>query len=437
MQIFLVLDNYRAHQTGGFIDVALDGDASNHIAELNLAAFIGKNRDVVWIPLHKSLAFFHRGAVVLGNHGADDHVVPLKFAFLRIVHADRAVLVQHDPTAVERLDSSQVVEADCAIVFRFDDRLLKGLTGRAADVEGSHGQLRSRLANGLRGDNADCFAHFHELASREVASVTHRANAAATLARKHRTNLQALHADAVQFGGDLLVDVLIHLYDLFLLIHRVGDGFATDPADDALPKVNHFFIALINRAHNDSIHCSAVFHIDDHILRRVHQLAGEITGVRGLKRGVSQTFASAVSRNKVLKHAKTFTEVGSDGVLEDFAAWLGHQTAHASELTHLLPVSARPGIDHQINRIQFLASLVVLQGTEHDIGNLISGVRPDVDDLVVTFPVGDDAFAILLFNLADLLVCIFQLRLFLFRNNHVRNSNRDAGLGCFGETELL
>ena len=79
----------------------------------------------------------------------------------------------------------------------------------------------------------------------------------------------------------------------------------------------------------------------------------------------------------------------------------------------------------------------MLQGPEHYIGNLVSGVRPDVDDLVVALAIRDDAFAILLFNLADLLVRVFQLRLFLFRNDHIRNSNRDAGLGCFGKTELL
>src|SRR5881275_3039537 len=72
-----------------------------------------------------------------------------------------------------------LIEPNCAIVFRFNDRLLERLAGRAADVEGSHRQLRSRLADGLRGDNANCFAHFHELASSEVASVAHRANAAA------------------------------------------------------------------------------------------------------------------------------------------------------------------------------------------------------------------------------------------------------------------
>src|SRR5437899_2589626 len=64
-------------------------------------------------------------------------------------------------------------------------------------------------------------------------------------------------------------------------------------------------------------------------------------------------------------------------------------------------------------------------------------MRPNIDDLVVSLAVGDDALAILLLNLANLLVGLFQLGLFLFRNDHVRNSNRNAGFGCFGETELL
>ena len=76
----------------------------------------------------------------------------------------------------------------------------------------------------------------------------------------------------------------------------------------------------------------------------------------------------------------------------------------------------------------------MFEGAEHHAGNFISGVRPDVDDLVVALAVGDDPLAILLLYLPNLLVGIFQLGLLLFRNDHVRNSNGNAGLGCFGET---
>src|SRR5437667_12755453 len=64
-------------------------------------------------------------------------------------------------------------------------------------------------------------------------------------------------------------------------------------------------------------------------------------------------------------------------------------------------------------------------------------MSPDVDDLVVTLAVGDDAFAVLLLNLTDLFVGIFQLGLFLFWNDHIRNSNRNAGLGRLRKTEFF
>src|SRR3954468_23732974 len=64
-------------------------------------------------------------------------------------------------------------------------------------------------------------------------------------------------------------------------------------------------------------------------------------------------------------------------------------------------------------------------------------MRPDVDYLVVTLTVGDDASAVLLLDLPDLFVGVFQLCLFLFRNDHVRNANRDTGFSCFGEAEFL
>src|SRR6266705_4642507 len=79
----------------------------------------------------------------------------------------------------------------------------------------------------------------------------------------------------------------------------------------------------------------------------------------------------------------------------------------------------------------------MFEGAKHPAGDFVSGVRPNVDDLVITLAVSDDAFAILLLNLSDLLVSILELGLFLLRNDHVRDSNRDAGLGRLGKTELF
>src|SRR5215211_2010163 len=79
----------------------------------------------------------------------------------------------------------------------------------------------------------------------------------------------------------------------------------------------------------------------------------------------------------------------------------------------------------------------MLEGAEHDVRDLVTGVGPDVDDLVVALAVRDDAFAILLFDRLDLFVRAVQLRLLLFRDDHVRDPDRNTGLRRPGKPELL
>ena len=130
---------------------------------------------------------------------------------------------------------------------------------------------------------------------------------------------------------------------------------------------------------------------DDDVLRHVDELAGEVAGVRGLQRGIGETLTGAVRGDEVLEHGQAFAEVRGDRALDDFAGGLGHEAAHAGELLDLLAVTARAGVHHEVDRVQLLAALVVLEGAEHDVRDLVTGVGPDVDDLVVALAVGDDA----------------------------------------------
>ncbi len=63
MQIFLVLDDDRAHQAGRFVDFRFIVTPCDHVVEFDLAGFLGKNRHVVRIPLHEGLALLDRAAV--------------------------------------------------------------------------------------------------------------------------------------------------------------------------------------------------------------------------------------------------------------------------------------------------------------------------------------------------------------------------------------
>src|SRR5438046_10098709 len=113
--------------------------------------------------------------------------------------------------------------------------------------------------------------------------------------------------------------------------------------------------------------------------------------------------------DEVLEHAQTLAEVRRNRALDNSSRGFCHQSTHTGKLPHLLPVATRTGIDHQVNRIEFLPSLVVFEGAKHYAGNLIAGVRPDVDDLIVTLAVGDNAFAIWLSDLPALWVGDLEL----------------------------
>ena len=99
-----MLDDDRAHQASRFINISLNRHASDHVAEFHLASLVRKNWHVVRIPLNKGFALFYLAPIRLRNNRPDHDVVTLKLATFGIVHADRAILVQDNPAAVERLD---------------------------------------------------------------------------------------------------------------------------------------------------------------------------------------------------------------------------------------------------------------------------------------------------------------------------------------------
>ena len=151
------------------------------------------------------------------------------------------------------------------------------------------------------------------------------------------------------------------------------------------------------------------------VLRHVDQAAGQVARVRGLERGVGQTLARAVRRDEVLEHRETFAEVRGDRGLDDLARRLGHQAAHAGQLTNLLRRAAGARVGHDEDRVEgraapLLAGLVVGPSSSvpislhHLFGDLLRHLRPDVDDLVVALAVGDETFGVLVLDLLHFLL---------------------------------
>src|ERR1022692_409888 len=424
-----------ARQSRDLVHFFMQGHAFLQVLELHRPANFGQDGESVRVPLDQDIAQADLLTVFHLHLGAVNHGIALFFAALVVQDGDGAVAIHHHQVAFLGAHGHQVDEAHAAVGFGIEARLLANARSRTADVEGTHGELGPRLADGLRRDDARGLAQLDQPAGSQVAPVTHHAHATFGLAGEHRTNLDALDTGCLhrarQVFGDLLVDVNddVAFVVLDLLQRDAAHDTVTQRLDD------------LHRLHDggdvDAIDRAAIVFADDHVLRHVHQAPGQVARIRRLESGIGQSLAGAVGGDEVLQHGQAFAEVRRDRGLDDFARRLGHQATHAGELTNLLLGTASAGVSHDVNGIDVADFVVLLHGGEHLVRNFFRDSRPDFDDFVVALAVGDGAVQILLLHRDRLLLGVAHQARFARRNDHVVDPNREARHGGEVETELL
>src|SRR5204862_6376689 len=162
-----------------------------------------------------------------------------------------------------------------------------------ADVEGTHGELRARLADRFRGDDADRFADLHHLAAGQVAAVAAAADAAAGLAGEPRTDLDLLDARFLDGVGQIFGDFVVLRHEL-VAGERIVDVFLRHTADDAIAQRLEDVAAFHDGGDGDAVEGLAILFGDDDVLRHVDQAAGKVSRVGGLECRVRETLARAV-----------------------------------------------------------------------------------------------------------------------------------------------
>ena len=149
--------------------------------------------------------------------------------------------------------------------------------------------------------------------------------------------------------------------------------------------------------------------------------------------------------DEVLKYVQTLTEVAGDRRLDDRAVRLGHQAAHAGELTDLRRGAPGAGVGHHVDGVEGRLGLVftvtvnddfLVQVVHHRLGDLVVGARPDVDHLVVALTAGHQTGSELLLDLADFFLGGGDQLHLGFRDHHVLDTDGGAGQRRFAEAHV-
>src|SRR5262249_9946996 len=183
----------KLREAGDFVNLFLNREAGAEIVEFHRARRLGKDREGEGIPFREDLALVDGVAVFDAQTRAINDVVALLFPALVIEDDDEPGAIHGDARAATALDVTQVNELHVASVLCFEGGTLADAGSRATDVEGTHGELRAGFADGLRGDDADGFAHFDHAAGGQVAAIAERANTAPGFAGEHGTDAHALN----------------------------------------------------------------------------------------------------------------------------------------------------------------------------------------------------------------------------------------------------
>ena len=186
------------------------------------------------------------------------------------------------------LDHLQALVADRAGVPGIERGLLGHPRRRAADVERAHRQLRARLADRLRRDDADRETQLDQPAGREVAPQQHFAQQPRRLAQVSTERIRTFSMPPSWIARRLLlVDLLVDVDDQ-VPAERIDDLLERDTADDAVAQRLDDLARFDDRPGLDAVHRAAVDPRDDHVLRDVHETPRQVARVGGLERRVGQ-----------------------------------------------------------------------------------------------------------------------------------------------------
>ncbi|KAF1069318.1 MAG: hypothetical protein GAK45_01131 [Pseudomonas citronellolis] len=437
----LRIHHFDVGQTGEFVSLALDGDVLFHAGEGNGTVHLGHDRVGVRVPLGDDGARIDLVTFLHGDDRTVRQLVALALTTEVVSHRQLTGTRHRDQRAVGTLYMLQVVQANGTAVLDLYVIHSRGPASRTTDVEGTHGQLGTRLTDRLGSDNADSLTDVYTVTTSQIAAVAHGADTMTGFAADRRTHNDFVDAHLLKEIDPLLVDqgACGHDHIVATRLEHVTRDYATQ---DALTQRLYHVAAFDVRGHHQTMLGAAVDFSHHQVLSNVDEATSQVTGVRSLQCGIRQTFTSTESGDEVLEYVQAFTEVRGDRGLDDGAVRLGHQATHAGQLTDLGRRAPRTGVRHHVHGVEgllvdFLAlaigHLLFREVGHHRFGHFVVGLRPQVDHFVVLLALGYQAGGVLTLDLFHFISGSVDDASFFVRDDEIVHADRNAGDGRVGE----
>ena len=264
-------------------------------------------------------------------------------------------------------------------------------------MERTHGQLGTRLTDGLCGDDAHCLTDVHGLAGGQRTAVAQGAGADAGLTGEYGADLDLGDAGCEQLGDDDVAAVgAAGSQDVALGVNDIhGQRTGVGAVLDVLVQ-DQLTVGVGDGDRRDQAALgAAVLFADDDVLRNVHQTTGQVTRVGGTQRGVGQTLTGTVRGDEVFQHRQALAVGGLDRTRDDLTLRVGHQATDTRDLTDLHPVTTCTGGHHAVDGVHRR------QAVTHRLGDLVGCLVPDLDQFLATLVVVDQALVVLALDLGS------------------------------------
>ena len=301
-------------------------------------------------------------------------------------------------------------------------------TGNAARVERTHGQLCTRLTDGLCRDDADCLTDLNRLTGCHVGTVALRTHTDVGFTGQDGTDLDGISALFLQCCHNSRCTLrrthmilLNHHFTCIRVCDCLSDETSCDTLLQCLDGLLTIHECLDLHIRNLRLIPAAVLLADDQILGYVYQTSGQVTRVGSTQSRIGHTFSSSVCGDEVLQYVQTLTEVGLDRKFNRMTGRICHQSSHTSKLFNLLIRSSRTGVSHHEDVVIFVKSC------QQIVSQLIIGCLPGLDNFFVTLFLCDKTTAEVLCDMVNRCLRVSnQLRL-ACRYGHIGNR---YGHGC-------